>query len=645
MNTLSLLVPLPARARAGHTTRTCPRAVRLRVSGLEGTEAKRFERFCRIVLRDWLGKRDGGTLSVTIRVDPRAAFKEVPSRPAAIAEQAYRLVVGRNATLTARAAAGARHGLQTLRQLLESGSDSGRLPHCRIEDWPRIAHRGIHVDVARETEYRPGFFRKIVERCAYFKLNQLHLYLENRFAFSSCPEVVGVGAVTVAQARALRDYASLFGITVVPQIETMGHMAGFLHGPYAEMREHADHAANICPSHPRARPFLAGMIADVAEAFRPPFIHVGYDESHSGTCARCREKGTPQAILGEHLRWLHREVTGHGARTMIYGDKFLPRDELPLLCGAHGGTGREAREAIRRVPRDVIVTNWHYVSPHAGSVRWLRREGFREIYCTTASNLFISNAIPLLRGARWIAETMKRDLGDGAVGSINCNWEIFRGQALDNAWVLNALAAERGWSAQPHDAVAWTRRFSSRFYGAGDDAFGHILGLAEVIPTDRCDQFLDSPVLAADVKRPLAPAPWGWVGWDHPETGADLIARARAYRRRVKRNADTLRALDMPGEVIRYIGLRVRCARLVQDALIAKRKTDALRALRVAADAAAGLAGRLDRLYRIYGSAVRDRPRVQRHREGLARAMATVRATPARRLDTLTMEELIKLSS
>ena len=109
-------------------------------------------------------------------------------------------------------------------------------------------------------------------------------------------------------------------------------------------------------------------------------------------------------MLAEHLNWLNQEVKQHGARTMIYGDKFLSPEEFPRSDAVNGGSIEEAHTALERVDRDVIITDWHYIAPFGGSTRYLVNQGFT-VYTVSATNLFWHDSIPLARGHWWIVES------------------------------------------------------------------------------------------------------------------------------------------------------------------------------------------------------------------------------------------------
>lgn len=50
----------------------------------------------------------------------------------------------------------------TLVQVLEETEEQGFFPPFRIVDWPRLASRGLHYDLAREMEYRPAHLKAVI---------------------------------------------------------------------------------------------------------------------------------------------------------------------------------------------------------------------------------------------------------------------------------------------------------------------------------------------------------------------------------------------------------------------------------------------------------------------------------------------------
>jgi len=100
------------------------------------------------------------------------------------------------------AAAGVFYGAQSLLQLIPVADLSRRdgkatLPTGRIEDAPRFAYRGLHLDLGRNFQSRERVL-KFIDLIATYKLNRLQLYLSEdegwRLAIEELPELTEVGA-------------------------------------------------------------------------------------------------------------------------------------------------------------------------------------------------------------------------------------------------------------------------------------------------------------------------------------------------------------------------------------------------------------------------------------------------------------------
>lgn len=595
------LLPLPRVLMAGDSLVPWREGISLACQGLTSEQSDDFSRLTRLVFDKKLAANG---LGVSVLLDPHHMTPELVGVPQRLREEAYELTVdGRGVCLTAAHYVGLQRGVMTVKQWLEDASSTG-VPGCRIVDWPRLAMRGIQYDFAREMECRPEHLRRIIERIAYFKMNTFHLYLEGAFAFASAPEITPQGAITPDQARELRDYARLFGVMLIPQISTLGHMNMLLHGPYEELREQPQSSFNLCPTHPQARPFLAGLIRDVAEAFAPPFIHLGYDESNSCRCERCQQQGTPSDLLAAHLNWLNQEVKSYGARSMIYGDMFLSGHDFPMSDAVNGGTPEAARAALARVSRDIVITDWHYTAPVGESFAYLVDQGF-EVHLASAVNTYWHDSIPFRRAHHWIADTTDCAVAQGISGAFNCNWELYRGIFFENNWFFQGLAAERQWTDRVHDHMTFSARFAARFWGVDRDYYADIAGLLETMPFNRRVAFLDSGVLA-DMGAPEARLSY--------EALADYLDKQiAAFRGAVQRNGDSLQMLDLPVLIVRYMGARMSNLHMARLAFERGDREQAIAAFGQIHSVALRLREKMETGYRLYGGAKRDLERLDNH--------------------------------
>ncbi len=174
--------------------------------------------------------------------------------PRGVAEgpEAYRLCrEGGQWRVEAGTAAGRFYAEQTRRQLEQEGSLPDSL--C-IEDSPRYAWRGLHLDVSRHW-FSPDELRRFIDRMAAFKLNRLHLHLTDgpgwRFEVRAYPKLTEQGAwrrdrtaepwnwpatelgcdhervyggfYTQDELRELIAYAAARHVMLVPEVDFPGH--------------------------------------------------------------------------------------------------------------------------------------------------------------------------------------------------------------------------------------------------------------------------------------------------------------------------------------------------------------------------------------------------------------------------------------
>lgn len=156
-------------------------------------------------------------------------------------DESYTLAVKTLATTTtayifARTFFGARHGLETLSQLILWDSRISNMivvDTVNIVDAPVFAHRGIVVDTSRSYIELP-LLRRMLDAMAYSKLNVFHWHITDTqsFPFESSrePLLAMYGAYSADQIyrpqeiRQLVDYATVRGIKIVPELDAPAHV-------------------------------------------------------------------------------------------------------------------------------------------------------------------------------------------------------------------------------------------------------------------------------------------------------------------------------------------------------------------------------------------------------------------------------------
>ena len=153
---------------------------------------------------------------------------KLSSRDAGLGAEGYRLTIGRTVTIAARTRAGIFYGGRTLLQLLRS---SRRLPRGRARDLPRYPERGLMLDNGRQF-FSPAWLERRIRALAGLKLNLLHLHFSDdqgfRIESDSHPEAVSSPHLTKAQVRRLIALAARHHVTIVPELDSPGHMRAAL---------------------------------------------------------------------------------------------------------------------------------------------------------------------------------------------------------------------------------------------------------------------------------------------------------------------------------------------------------------------------------------------------------------------------------
>jgi len=315
--------------------------------------------------------------------------------------EAYTLHVDeRGIHLRAADDAGLFLGLQTLRQLLDDGGDG--IAHVAIDDAPRFAWRGLHLDVARHL-FPMDYIKRQLELMARYKFNVLHWHLTDdqgwRLEIKRYPKLTGIGAwraqtalyrrdgrieydgtryggfYTQAQAREIVEYARRLHITVVPEIEMPGHTVAVqaaypelacTPGPFQVRVDWGVDDNVVCPGEPTFA-FIENVLDEVMAIFPSEYIHLGGDEApivrwQQSPLAQeiIRREGLKDehALQGWFMRRVERYLQQHGRR-MLAWDEMLAGDPAKSTTIMAWRSIGEGIEAARR-GHDVVMTPVSY---------------------------------------------------------------------------------------------------------------------------------------------------------------------------------------------------------------------------------------------------------------------------------------------
>ena len=300
-------------------------------------------------------------------------------------EQEYTLLVqAHGICITGGSAVGIFYGIQTLRQIIEQCGCC--IPYTIIVDQPKILHRGFYHDVTRGRIPTMDYLKKLVDRMAFYKLNQLQLYMEHTFLFRGFSEVWRDDTpLTAEDILELDAYCRKRHIELVPSIACFGHlykvlrtktygelceMPGMEKEPFGFVDRMRHHTLDV--SNPESIQLVKALIDEFMPLFTSQYFNICADETFDlgkgKSAALAEEKGTQRLYL-DFVKELCEYVVSKGKTPMFWGD---------IIC--------EFPEAVQELPKETICLNWGYDADWPeDSTRKLSEAGARLYNCPGVS--------------------------------------------------------------------------------------------------------------------------------------------------------------------------------------------------------------------------------------------------------------------
>lgn len=257
----------------------------------------------------------------------------------------------------------------------------------------------LHL-MAPQPERLEALKRLVAEGLAPLGFNALVLEIGYNFPFKSHPELETRG-LNKEQIRELVAVCRQHGVRLIPLMNCLGHQSwgpkpGALLRKYPQFDEtpwipHDDkkiYCREWCPSHPDVNKVVFELMDELIDAYDADAFHVGMDEVFligDSRCPRCRGKDVAE-LFAKVVNELHGHLVGRrGVEMLMWSDRLL--DSKATGYGRWEASDTGSHRAIDRVPKDIILCDWHYEMPAAyqrmgqkqpfPSVRYFQEQGFR----------------------------------------------------------------------------------------------------------------------------------------------------------------------------------------------------------------------------------------------------------------------------
>lgn len=287
-------------------------------------------------------------------------------------------------------------------------------------------------------------------------VNTLILEVNYGYPFQSRPEMADRSALGRDEVRRIAEACREKGITLVPQINCLGHQSwakrnGRLLQAHPEFDETPGkypenkgiYCRSYCPLHPDVHKVLFDLIDELIAACDAKAFHVGMDEVFilaDPDCPRCKGKD-PAALFAGEVETLHAHLKARGCRMWMWGDRFL--DGKATGIGKWEASTNGTHAAIDRVPKDIVICDWHY-GKAPETPRFFARKGFDVVACPWRKS---DVAVAQLGHIRAVRAGADKAVAARALGMVQTTWCGF-------APFLRAYKAQAAGAAPTKDAAS-----------------------------------------------------------------------------------------------------------------------------------------------------------------------------------------------
>ena len=226
-----------------------------------------------------LYNQDGAPTDITIDIKPVSEITDKTT-----SKEAYKITIDDTGIhLTGASETAVLYGLRTIEQLTIANNST--LAYGEIVDYPNVAERRIHVDMARKYISKDWFIRQIREM-SYFKMNAIQMHFSENLGFriecETDPSIVSEQHLTKSDVREILAEAKKYGVKVIPSFDSPGHVDQILraHPEYGQVDKYGNHyKSGLDITNPEAIKYIYSLYDEYMELFEGcTDFHIGGDE-------------------------------------------------------------------------------------------------------------------------------------------------------------------------------------------------------------------------------------------------------------------------------------------------------------------------------------------------------------------------------
>ncbi len=345
------------------------------------------------------------------------------------------------------------HGLFTLEQILLQSEEGIEL--WDIYDEPDLPVRGVLIDISRNKIPTLSTLQSMVSNLARLKLNHLELYVEGRsLEFPSQAHHYHDAPLTLDTYQKLDDYCHLYGIDLVGNMNTFGHMSDWLSlKDYHSLSECPNGfkqwgvtwpASTLNPLNDGSFRLVKQLLDDFIPMTTSPYFNINGDEPFELGRGRSKKVCQATSVESVYLDFISKVLTtvqSYDKIPMMWADVIIHHPELAT-----------------KLPKGTHVIDWGYdrmydFEPHAKALHDLNVP-FLLAPGTSTWNSFTGRYQDMKKTTNNACLAAKKYQGKGV---ITTDWgDNGHLQYLPWSWIGFAYSAMLCWTDSISDeAMSW----------------------------------------------------------------------------------------------------------------------------------------------------------------------------------------------
>jgi hypothetical protein len=257
---------------------------------------------------------------------------------------------------------------------------------------------GFHTRI-KDHEATDALIKLINEALAPMGFNALILELNPGYAYECFPEYA-TGTLNKQDIKKILTVCKTHNIKLIPLFQCLSHQSNFngqawpllaKNPEFSETPQYINGAEwpdlychSWCASNETIYDYIFPMMDEVIDAFEADVMHIGLDEVFEigeDCCPRCKGKDKAE-LFANTVKKIYDHLTEKGIEVMMWGDRLLNADALGYQMWEADKFGMyRAFDMEDKIPRDIIITDWHYDFHSHGypSIEQFMKAGFHTI--------------------------------------------------------------------------------------------------------------------------------------------------------------------------------------------------------------------------------------------------------------------------